>query len=68
MVLVLGGFLLIVALSAGLVYGIFTLILKKENPTDALLYWILTGALAVLLAGFYINYITSVTNITFIDK
>lgn len=60
--------MVIAALSAGLVFGFMTAVLKKENVTDSLMFWLLSGALTVILAGFFVSYITQVTDITFIDK
>lgn len=68
MFIVLPGFMLIGLLSAGLIYGILSVILKYEKPTETLLYWILTSVLSVTLAGIFIYYITSVTDITFVKK
>ncbi len=68
MFLILAGFMVIAALSAGLVFGFMTAVLKKENVTDSLMFWLLSGALTVILAGFFVSYITQVTDITFIDK
>lgn len=68
MILVLGGFVFIAALSAGLVYAFFTYGLKYANATDTLLFWLVASGLAVILAGLFVNYVTQTTDITFIDK
>jgi hypothetical protein len=68
MVLILGGFLVIASLSGGLMYAIFTYVLKNENPTDALLFWLLSSGLSVILAGVFVKLVTQLTDITFIDK
>jgi ABC-type uncharacterized transport system permease subunit len=68
MVVVLGGFLIIAALCGGLMYAIFTYALKYENPTEGLLFWLLTSGLTVILAGIFVKLVTQLTDITFIDK
>ncbi len=68
MFIVLGGFIIIGVLSAGLIYGILTTILKKENVTDSLLFWLLSCGLTVILSGIFVSVITKITDITFIDK
>lgn len=68
MILVLGGFICIAALAAGLVYAVFTYGFKYTNATDTLLFWLVASGLAVILAGLFVNYVTQTTDITFIDR
>lgn len=68
MFIVLGGFIVLGVLSAGLVFGVLSVVLKRENVTDSLLFWILSCLLTVILSGIFVSVITRVTDITFIDK
>lgn len=68
MAIILLGFIVLGLSSAGVVFLVFKHIMKRENITEILAFWIISFVLTMITSAIFVKWLTSNFNISLPDK